>query len=267
MSAVREGKHLANEAQHLTEKMRDGIVTGKADTSTQAQGGAVAMQLPRKMTAYDKMDDEMNMKMQLMDDEGMTPFGQVYYDDKVGRWLERKANVVEAANMDAWFNKNFNKNNLADRQFAQQINPDFYAAREKELLERANEVVKLKMMELRGPQSKEDVYKQFLINTGRVVLPEDWDRIGADPSKGAGPDKQQQEHFMQGLIRLPKFQVQSQRKVRALQNQVNGLWGDPKAAVNTFPWGTQGITGRENRPLSQAPNTFGMRVVDRLREQ
>lgn len=124
--AASEGGHLANEAQDMSEKFQQGVVTGTAnDTGT--QGGAKAVQFQRKFGGADPMDNEMNQRMQLMDEDGMTPFGQVYYDDKVGKWLERKAQVEEVANLDAWFNSNFNKNNLADRQFAQQIYPVSFA--------------------------------------------------------------------------------------------------------------------------------------------
>lgn len=129
--ATREGMHLANEAQAMTERMRDGPVTAPAPTGG-VQGGAQAVQFQRKFGGASRMDDEMNMKMQLMDKDGMTPFGQVYYDDRVSRWLEKKAAVQETANLDTWFNKEFNKNNLADRQLAQQLYPgnliNFYEA-------------------------------------------------------------------------------------------------------------------------------------------
>ena len=137
-----EGMKLANEGQRLTEKMARGVITAPASTQG-VQGGAQAVQFERNFTARDPMDDEMNTKMQLMDKEGMTPFGQVYYDDKVGKWLERKEAMNEVANFDAYFNREFNKNDLASRQFAQQIYPEFYSSREREMMVRAEEVVKL----------------------------------------------------------------------------------------------------------------------------
>lgn len=252
MSAVREGSMLANEGQRLTSKMRDGIVTGVSDEQG-AQGGAKAVQLPRRFDARDSYDDMMNQRMQLMDKDGMTPFGQVYYDDKVGRWLQKKADAVEAANMDAWFNKEFNKNNLADRQFAQQINPKFYEERERLLRERTEEVLNLKMIQLRGPRTKEDLYKLWLINTGRVQLPADWDRIGADPSGGEGINDDMRANFREGLIRLPKFWTQNQRRSNARELGARGLWGNEAAARNQF---RMGVANAKNAPLSQAPGTL-----------
>jgi hypothetical protein len=168
--------------------------------------------------------------------------------------------VEEVANLDSWFNANFNKNNLADRQFAQQIYPEFYDSREQEMIKRAKEAVKLKMIQLRGPQSKEDMYKLWLINTGRVQLPEDWDRIGPSATTANGqPDAAtQQQRLKAGLIHMPKFRSFQQRETNAGTAQQYGLWGDDTKAANTFGAGDVGV---RNNPLNKRPgdNTLGMR--------
>ena len=273
MSAPAEGMHLAREAQALTEKMRDNLVTGDVQLRG-TQGGAVPAQLPRKITAFDRMDDEMNTKMQLMDDQGMTPFGQVYYDDKVGRWLERKAAAVETANLDAWFNQEFNKPNLADRQFAQQIYPEFYRERERLMMERAQEVLKLKMIQLRGPQSKEDMYKLWLLNTGRVELPADWDRIGSDGGQTTAAKRA--ANFRSGLVRLPLFDSYGTRLAGSKTR-----FGDVRAGDTPFyqdfatddesnPFyvgATNNVNVREFKPLAGPPSSFGDQFVQGLRKQ
>lgn len=250
MSASREGARLAREGQRLTETMMDGVVTGTTDFQ-QAQGGAAAYQLPRKFDARSRMDDEMATRMQLADDKGNTPFGQLMYDDRVGKWLERKADAVEAANLDAWFNKEFNRNNLADRQFAQQIHPGFYESREREMRERTEEILNLKMIELRGPRSKEDLYKLWLINTGRVVLPKDWDRIGGSAQTFEAAT--QEKNFKAGLIRVPKFTTEKERTANAEQLRAAGLWGNPAKAANTFKMGAADAT---NGLFASPPNSL-----------
>lgn len=248
--------HLAREAQGFTEKMGRGVVTSGAPTDG-VQGGAQAVGFERKFLARDRMDDEMNTKMQLMDNTGMTPFGQVYYDEKVGRWLERKAAVSEAANFDAFFGEQFNKNDLASRAWAQKINPDWYAAREREMAERAEMVLKLKGIQLRGPQNKEELTMQWLIESGRVKLPRDWDVIGPGYTQTniAPLAGQNRERFAQGLIRLPLFLTQGQRTVRATTNNSVGAWGSAKEAVNMFTEG-EGFPGARaiigNNPLQKA---------------
>lgn len=270
--ASREGMHLVNEAQSMTERMMDGPVTAPVDTSTAAQGGATAVQFQRKFGGADRMDDEMNMKMQLMDNNGMTPFGQVYYDDRVARWMEKKAATQESANLDAWFNREFNKNNLADRQFAQQLYPEFYAAREQEMMAKAKEALNLKMIQLRGPQSKEDMYKLWLIQTGRVVLPEDWDRIGNAPqltTMSGAEGQQQQKLFRQGLIRLPKFEGSHVRDQNAAALSQRRLWGSQVAAgpgANLFGSEPPVVAANKNRPLASGPDgTLAANLLSQLR--
>ena len=230
------------------------------------------MQFGRRFNARDSYDDEMNTKMQLMDDKGMTPFGQVYYDDKVGKWLERKAAVGEAANFDAYFNVNFNKNDLASRQWAQQIHPEFYKAREDEMNERAEIVLRLKKIQLRGPQDKQDLYMLWLIETGRVELPSNWDQIGPGFSDQHVSDAQtrvNEKQYRKGLIRMPLFRTESQRTTNAIGNAANRLWGNKENAVNTFPEGEPpAVFPKQNRPLAKLSDgsTLGSNFTNFLRQ-
>lgn len=233
MSAAAFGNRLAAEARDVTDKMRDGMVTAPAPQGG-VQGGAQAVQFQRKFDAKSRYDDEMNMKMQLMDKDGMTPFGQVYYDDKVGKWLEKKQAAVEAANFDAYFNKNFNLNDLASRQWAQQINPEFYQAREQEMTQKAEVILRLKKIQLRGPQDKDDLYMLWLIESGRVQLPQDWDKLGPGYTEQVMPTAHNQQSLYRGLIRFPKFLTDEQREQRATGNKQVGAWGSENAAVNPF---------------------------------
>ncbi len=274
MSAPREGMKLAKEAQVLTERMRDGVITAPAPTGG-VQGGAQAVQFQKKFDAKDKMDDEMNTKLQLMDETGMTPFGQVYYDDKVGRWLERKAAVSEAANFDAYFNREFNKNDLASRQWAQQIHPDFYKAREDEMNERAEIVLRLKKIQLRGPQDKQDLYMLWLIESGRVQLPADWDTIGPGYHANSitpAAKAQNERRYNQGLIRMPLFLTNVQRTHRAADNSAYGAWGDRDQGINYFNGGEPpNVNSNNNVPLSKhgagaSGRTLGFNFQNFLRQ-
>lgn len=263
-----EGMHIVKEAQELTERMAPGVITAPVDANTQGiQGGAVASQFPKKFDARDRMDDEMNMKMQLMDHQGMTPFGQVYYDERVGKWLERKSAVAESANFDSWFGRNFHKNDLASRQWAQQVNPNFYSDREKEMADRAQMVLKIKGIQMRGPQSKEDLYIQYMIDSGRVKLPEDWDRLGLnlnEPGEGAYDRiaAKQKDRYAFGLIRMPLFLSSTQREGRATTNKAVGAWGDSNVA-RAYPFGQQ--PAQSQHPLMGPPGGFANQEVNFLK--
>ncbi len=268
MSAPKEGMKIVNEAQALTEKMQKGVITAPPvspqDPQDPAQGGAQAVQFQRKFIARDAKDDEMNMRQQLMDENGMTPFGQAYYDDSIGRWVQRKEATAEAANFNGWFNRNFNKNNLADRAFAQQINPEFFNQVDREMMEKAQVITKIKGIQNRGPQNEEDTYMLYLLDTGKVVLPDDWDRLGPSVYNAEGYQKAQREQeqiFAQGLIRLPKFLTSSQQTDRAIQNRSVGGIGNPMAAVNSVQYNQWMHSSNPNRPLSQGPNTAARNVL------
>lgn len=268
MSAVAEGRKLRQKGAQLTREMQDGPTTGISN-DVRVQGGAKAEQFQRKFGGDSAMDDEMNQRMQLMDDQGMTPFGQVYYDDKVGKWLQDKQKVAEVANLDSWFGAQFNQNDLASRQFAQQIYPEYYSEREREMMSKAKEALNLKFIQLRGPQSKEDLYKLWLINTGRVVLPEDWDRIGGTSIDTPPSDTEAQKRlFKQGLVRPPQPRSAAQRDQTVQNNR--RLWGNVEAASiarNPFSLGeTPGNSlgpGR-NRSLQKGAESIGLNTFNTL---
>jgi len=274
MSAINEGMHLGRQARDLQEHMRDGIITGVVDSSP-SQGGAVAAQLPKRFTAYSARDDIVQMKQQLMDPKtGLSPFGRVYASDDDFKWLQKKEAAAEAVNYDGWFNANFNKNDLASRQFAQEINPGFYADRERELMERADTVLRLKKIQLRGPQSKEDLHMLFLLNSGRVALPDDWDRLGADWTAGKPNAKElNQKQFQGGLIRMPLFTTQAQRNATAkaaiapTRRQPFAVDPPPQGF---FGWGDDPVNTRMARPVDAAgrpQNTFSHQVISDLQNQ
>jgi hypothetical protein len=243
---------LARTGQRMTEQMQQGVYTAAAPEGG-VQGGAQAVQFGRKFNARSKYDDEMNIRMQLADKEGNTPFGKMMYDDKVGKWIQEKEAAVEAANFDSYFNQNFNKNDLASRQWAQQINPEFYSAREQEMNDRAEMVLKLKKIELRGPQNEEDLKILYLIENGRVVLPENWDTIAPGfigTTITREQEKENQRLLSDGLIRKPLFLTAGQQRSQATQNKRAGAWGNPNTQ-NYFDGAEPPIvkTGN-NKPLS-----------------
>ncbi len=265
MSAVRQGAHLLNEAQNLNEKLEDGVYTAPAHTDP-TQGGAGGVQFARKFSAREKKDDIMSLRQQLSDGKGHTPFGSMQFDDSDAEWILRKQDAVEAANYDSWFNVNFNKNDLADRQLAQQLDPQFYAAREREIMARAKEAVNIRLMQLRGPQSKEDMYKLYLIDSGKVKLPADWDRIGpVITSTKNVPAAVDQEQFRRGLIRLPRLTNYIQRQQNVTDNVNAGAWGSARSAKNIFSFG-RNIPDENNRPLAHKKPNFGKNTLKILKK-
>lgn len=248
--ASAKGMKIANAGRDVSEVMEDGVITAAPDNTPNAQGGQQAVAMPRKFLSRDPMDDRMRQRMQLMDKDGMTPFGQVYYDDSVGRWLEKKEAATELANMDAWFGENYNKSSIAERQFAQQIYPEYYTEREKLMMERAAMVVKLKAIQLRGPRNKEDLMLQYLVQSGKVQLPQDWDRIGISTLKA--PDATvQAQNFARGLVRLPRFETADQRV--AFARSAKDLGGNTSLAARDAFGPDTNIANSQNKLFPAIP--------------
>ena len=114
------------------------------------------------------------------------------------------------------------------------------------------------IIQLRGPRTKEELQKLWLLSSGRVTLPENWDRIGenwdAQPAD--------QARFMQGLVRLPKFLTPNERKENvktapfgvadsalrvnqfAALNPIDGAgnrWNSPAMDSQTYQFGVQNL--------------------------
>lgn len=259
--AARQGKSLARNAQTMSERMAPGVYTSLAPTDA-VQGGAQATMFQRQFNARSRYDDEMNTKMQLMDEKGMTPFGQVYYDDKVGRWLQDKEAAAETANFDAYFGSNFVKNDLASRQWAQEINPEYFESREREMDAKAELVLKIKKIQLRGPQNEEELAILYLIEEGRVELTEGWDQIGVGFSGKPSSEQQKknEDNFRQGLIRMPMFLTNKQHQERAKTNKAVGAWGDERTKNAFYGGEPPTVKLTQNQPLSTRAggDTIGM---------
>lgn len=261
MSAVREGGKLANQARDLSDVMAPGVITAPPAQGGQ-QGGAAAGNMPRKFGGADPYDDVMNMRQQLSDGQGKTPFGDLEYTDEVARWQIRKQKIAELAEFDSWFGKNYNVNDLAGRTFAQEVNPEYYSAREREIMTKAKMAAKLKMIQLRGPKNKEDLYMVWLIESGRVVLPPDWDRIGSSGKEAFVADTEK-AHLGRGMFRQPRFTNEQQRARQTTSDANPFQSNDPDAAANNaFPF--QGTNLGGNKPLSKGPNSVARGFLSQM---
>lgn len=210
-----KGESITNMTQKVAETLQPGVYTAPTSNAG-AQGGANAFAFQRAFDARSPMDDTMRLRMGMSDGQGNTPFGQLTVGDKELRWLKKKADITEIANFDQWFGKNFNTADLAGRSFAQSVYPEYYAEREKFMRERTEMALKVKLIQLRGPKSQEDLQLWYLINTGRVALPDDWDRIGPSLAPGAGLNQAQQaQNLARRMVRPPKFVGDNRRYANA----------------------------------------------------
>lgn len=90
----------------------DQVLVARHDTTAelaQLQGvprqNAMDEQFPVDLNAYDERDNMMKMKLGTQDARtpGITPFGQLNATDADFKWLEKKRQQAELANLQAWF--------------------------------------------------------------------------------------------------------------------------------------------------------------------
>lgn len=78
------------------------------------------------------------------------------------------------------------------------------------MVDRAKVALRINLMKLRGIQSKEDLVLVWGLQTGRVQLDRDWDRIG--PSKEAVDMAQEQKRFKKNLMGPWRYKTDAERK-------------------------------------------------------
>jgi hypothetical protein len=210
--------NLINKARDVSQKMEEGVFTAPI-ANDKIQGGSTAAQFPVKFGGRNRRDDMMRMKAEMMNPAtGMSKFGEVTATDADFKWLAKKQEQVEEANYDSWFGKNFHKNDLASREFAQEIHPEYYSKREAEMTERAKMALRIRLIEFRGPKNEKDLQLQYLLNTGQINLGPNWDKIG--PAMTILTQAQDLANsgaaLKRGLFSLPRFQDFNAQQGRAV---------------------------------------------------
>lgn len=159
-----------------------------------------------KLTRSDKGDVVQSMKIELGDESGVTPFGQLIASDSDFKWLQKKRDQEAEANFQAWFAQNFDKMSPEQKKMARELWPDFYQQR-LELLDKDLDLMRrLARQNITGIQTKEDLLLQYAVEAGYI----DGDRLSnlMHPEKAAANRSKQQRQtaYVRGLLnpkRLP----------------------------------------------------------------
>lgn len=239
------GARLINQAQRATEAAQGGIVTHGVEKAK--DGVQTTASYPRYGlgSADPRHDERLAEKMQMVaagGGTGQTPLGMVTATDQDFEVLRRKRDTEAFANFDAWVGKNFHTNDLATRKFLQEIWPEYYEARERAMVERAKFALRVNLLNLRGARNEEDLALEWALNTGRVKLDKDWDRIGASVP-GGGYDavqKDQQQRFRNGLFSVRRYLSEKDREENAAVDTnpfkpVRKNAGDFQPFASSFP--------------------------------
>jgi hypothetical protein len=210
-----EGKmahNILDVAQEQTMGFRSGIYTGAPKDP--AREGNVTAQFPLKLDASDPRDELMRMKQQFLEKAGAgatTKFGVLHAEDADFEWLKRKKATEITANFQHWVTENFHTNDVVKRKWLQEIFPEYYDEREKEMLQKTKLAMRVKLILFRGPKNEKDLVLMFAIAKGLVKLDRDWDRVG--PSLNAVDDKEEQKRFRANLLNPARFLTDPERKV------------------------------------------------------
>lgn len=211
-----EGHKITSKTVEMSEKLEAGLTTHAAP---EAEGPVTAGSFPRKgLEARDPRDELMQEKMQFIAGKnGMSPFGQVVASDADFRWAQKKRETEALANFDAWAGLNFHSNDPALRKWHQEINPSYYEERERVMVERAKMALRIKLLKLRGPKTEEDLITIWGLQTGRIKLDKDWDRVGAYEMTPAEHNKagqlSSQQRFANGLFNFRRYLTSTERRV------------------------------------------------------
>lgn len=231
---------IPGKAAQTEQELEEGVYTRIApDDPKTVQGGAKAESFARDFKgARDPQDQLMMMKAQMVQQKDPY-FGQVTASDSDFRWLAKKAKAAEEVDFDDWFGSNFHTNDLATRKFAQEINPGYYDARIENMAKRAKLALRIRAIQLRGPQSDEDLKLVYMFNRGLIELDANWDRIGP-PHEGPVDPAKQQAAFRRQLFNLPDI-FSNKSRVRKAQDRENpfrskaGVTGAPIAFPDAPP--------------------------------
>jgi len=232
------GAQLINQAKRATEAAQGGVIThsvAAAKDGVQTTGAYPRGGLGSADPAH---DERMAEKMQMVaagGGTGQTPLGLVYASDADFEAMRRKRDTEAFANFDAWVGKNFHTNDLATRKFLQSIWPEYYEARERQMVERAKFALRVNLLNLRGADNEEDLALEWALNTGRVKLDKDWNVIGPHWKGGEENMADSQERFRNGLFSVRRYLSEKDRKENA-KDDTNPFQPKDKTAGDFQPW-------------------------------
>jgi len=206
------GSRILDQTKAATKAAQSGVYTHTLPNQGQGPSPAQMTQaFPRGgLTRMSGRDELMKEKMEFMDKDGMTPFGQVHATDADFEWLRRKRETEAEANLDAWVGTNFHTGDVTTAKWLSEIYPHYYEVREREIMDRAKFALRVKLLLLRGPKNPKDLILLWGLQTGQIELDRDWDRVG--PSTKSPTMSDEQKRFKKGLFNPLKYLSDDERK-------------------------------------------------------
>lgn len=132
---------------------------------------------PYKPLPEDPYDTEWNIRQEIStQDNGswrmVTPARPLPWSEEEIDYLKRKRDAEEFAAYTDWIAKRFPINDPANRDLLKRIVPSYFSTRKANLREQLELTKKFAELRLIGPESEDDLHLQYLVETGRIKLPQ-----------------------------------------------------------------------------------------------
>ena len=151
------------------------IVIGERFDEATGQFRQREAEFPVTPFPYDKGDTAFNIKNEFV---GSNAYGTtekvewtVPFTDKDAALVERKRDASEQADFDQWVARKYDLDDPGQLMFLRSIDPEYTARREELIVQKSRLAELYAKMRLRGPQSKDELRLEWMIETGRIELP------------------------------------------------------------------------------------------------
>lgn len=211
--------------------------------------------------APDDYDTIASIKSEVGADASKAAYGEkwmVPFTEQDAQYLIRQRNQSENADFDRWVMKKFDLKDPAQLFLFQQIAPEQFQRRMDLIDYQQNLVSKYAKMRLRGPKSIEDLQFEWLVETGRIELPEGpiWDPAKWMKAQGVTDEARWASRFQAGLFSPLKYLTENQVGWKASANRAD-IRGDENTRFND-----QGYVGSKDPNVgykSYGKNPYGGR--------
>lgn len=210
-----KGKAILNETAGITNQLKAGVYT-QDEMADQPSGGRVTAVFPRSgLGTESKRDELMRAKAELVAQAPpgttRTPFGTVQLSDQDIQWILQKRKTEAEANFDSWVGTNFHTHDVTGRKWLQEVMPEFYEKREKEMIDKAKIALRINRILLRGPKSEKDLLLIWGLQTGQIQLDRNWNVIGPNKTPDDVDMEEERERFVNGLLTPKRYWSDSER--------------------------------------------------------
>lgn len=134
---------------------------------------------PYRPLPSDKFDSEWAIRQDITrpDAEMISPSRPMPWTEQEINYLKKKRDAEEYASFQDWISHKFPMNDPANREILKRVVPSYFSTRAAVLNEQIDVTAKYAKLRLTGPENEDDLMFQYLVESGRISLPQGplWD--------------------------------------------------------------------------------------------